>query len=41
MRFGADQLRDKALLALEEAVQQSRYRPINRTLALKFALAFL
>ena len=39
--FSADQLRDKALLALEEAIQESRYHPVRRTLALRFALAFL
>lgn len=41
MGFGADQLRDKALLALEEAVQECRYRKPPRTMALRFALAFL
>lgn len=39
-RFGPDQLRDKALLALEEATQEARYRPV-RSLALRFALAYL
>jgi hypothetical protein len=41
MRFAADQLRDKALLALEEAVQEARYGPVRRTMALRFALAYL
>jgi hypothetical protein len=41
MRFAANQLRDKALLALEEAVQECRYRKPPRTMALRFALAFL
>jgi hypothetical protein len=39
-RFGPDQLRDKALLALEEATQEARYRPVG-SLALRFALAYL
>jgi len=34
-------LRDKALLALEEAVQECRYRKPRRTHALRFALAYL
>lgn len=41
MGFGPDQLRDKALLALEEAVQECRYRKPPRTMALRFTLAFL
>ena len=41
MRFGQDDLRRKALLALEEAVQQCRHARPRRTLALRFALAFL
>jgi hypothetical protein len=41
MGFGADQLRDKALLALEEALQELRYRPIRRSMALRFTLAYL
>ena len=41
MRFGSDQLRDKALLALEEAVVECRYRRPRRTFALRFALAYL
>lgn len=41
MGFGADQLRDKALAALEEAAEQSRKAPPARTKALAFALAYL
>ncbi len=41
MRFDADQLRARALLALEEAVQECRYRQPRRTLALRFSLAYL
>jgi len=41
MGFGPDQLRDKALLALEEAVQECRYRQPRRSFALRFALAYL
>ena len=41
MGFGSEQLRDKALLALEEAVQECRYRQPHRSFALRFALAYL
>jgi hypothetical protein len=41
MGFGADQLKGKALLALEEALQELRYRPVRRSIALRFALAYL
>jgi hypothetical protein len=41
MGFGPDQLRDKALLALEEAVQECRYARPRPTFALRFALAYL
>lgn len=41
MGFGSEQLRDKALLALEEAVQECRYRRPHRSFALRFALAYL
>ena len=41
MRFGHDQLRDKALHALEEAVQEARFRSPRRCFALRFALAYL
>ena len=39
--FTPDALRDKALLALEEAVQECRYRTPRRSFALRFALAYL
>jgi hypothetical protein len=41
MGFGPEQLRDKALLALEEAVQECRRSPPRRSFALRFALAYL
>lgn len=41
MGFGIDQLRSKALLALEEAVQETRYGKVRQTVALRFALAYL
>jgi hypothetical protein len=41
MGSGADQLKAKALLALEEALQELRYRPIRRSMALRFAMAYL
>jgi hypothetical protein len=41
MRFTADQLRDKALLALEDAVQECRYRTPRRGFMLRFTLAYL
>lgn len=41
MGFGSHQLRDKALLALEDAVQECRYTKPPRTMALRFALAYL
>jgi hypothetical protein len=37
----ADQLRAKALLALEDALQECRYRRPRRSFALRFALAYL
>ena len=37
----SEQLRDKALLALEEAVQECRYREPRRSFALRFAIAYL
>jgi len=40
-RFGMEQLRDKALHALEEVLDQCRAGPVRRSLALRFALAFL
>jgi hypothetical protein len=41
MPLGAEQLRDRALAALEEAAAHSRKAPVERTKALGFALAFL
>jgi len=41
MGFGAEQLRDKALAALEEAAELSRKAPVQKTKALGFALAYL
>lgn len=41
MRFSQNELKAKALLALEEVNQESRYRPVRRTLVLRFALAYL
>jgi len=41
VRFPIDHLRGKALVALEEALEQSRLAPVRRTWALRFALAFL
>ena len=41
MGFGAEQLRDRALLALEEAVADARKHPIHPTRASGFALAYL
>lgn len=41
MGLTADQLRDKALLALEDAVQECRYRKPRRSFLLRFALAYL
>lgn len=40
-RFSPDQLRDQALLALEDAVQECRYRTPRRGFTLRFALAYL
>lgn len=41
MGFASHQLRDKALLALEEVAQECRYRTPRRSFALRFALAYL
>lgn len=41
MGFATDRLMGKALLALEEVVQEARYRPVRRSLALRLALAYL
>jgi hypothetical protein len=40
-RFSPDQLRDKALDALEEAASRARKAPGERTKAIRFALAYL
>jgi len=39
--FGPEQLRDKALAALEEVAERSGRQPVERTQALGFALAYL
>jgi hypothetical protein len=36
-----EQLRDKALHALEEVLEESRSGPVRRSFALRFTLAFL
>jgi hypothetical protein len=41
MRFSLDHLRAKALVALEEALEESRLAPVRRSWALRFSLAFL
>lgn len=41
MGFSREQLIHKALMALEDAVQECRYRQPRRSLALRFALAYL
>jgi hypothetical protein len=41
MRFGMSDLRDRALAAVDEAAENSKDGPVQRTLALRFALAFL
>jgi hypothetical protein len=41
MGFDNHQLRDKALLALEEVVVECHYRTPRRSLAVRFALAYL
>ena len=40
-RFAMTELRDRALLAIDEAADQATRAPVSRTLALRFALAFL
>ena len=40
-RFGMTELRDWALAAVDEAADQTQEGPVRRTLALRFALAFL
>ncbi len=41
VRFAPDELRDKALAAVEEAAEQAHSGPIERSKALAFALAYL
>jgi hypothetical protein len=41
MGFAPHQLRDKALAALEEAAARAAARPVERSRALGFALAYL
>jgi len=41
MRFSREQLRDKALAALDEAERQSHKGPVARSRALAFALSYL
>jgi hypothetical protein len=41
MRFGMSELRNWALAAVDEVAEQARTEPIQRHLALRFALAFL
>lgn len=41
MGIAPDQLREKALAAVEEAADRARAAPIERTKALGFALAYL
>ena len=41
VRFGMSELRERALAAVDEATDQSARAPVQRTLALRFALAFL
>ncbi len=40
-QLSPEALRDKALLALEDAVQECRYRTPRRSFAVRFALAYL
>ena len=41
MRFGMSELRSRALAAVDEVAEQARAAPVERHLALRFALAFL
>jgi len=41
MRFGMSELRNWALAAIDEAAEQAQAQPLQRHLALRFALAFL
>jgi len=40
-RFGLTELRERALAAVDEAADQAVQGPVRRSLALRFALAFL
>ena len=40
-QFGMTELREWALAAVDEAADQSKEGPVHRSLALRFALAFL
>ena len=41
MRFGMTELRNWALAAVDEVAEQAKDEPVQRHLALRFALAFL
>ena len=41
MRFGMSELRKRALAAVDEVADQAQSGPVERHLALRFALAFL
>jgi hypothetical protein len=41
MRFGMTELRNWALVAIDEVAEQAKAGPIQRQFALRFALAFL
>src|SRR6476469_2110782 len=41
MRFGMSDLRERALAAVDEAAERSHDGPVERTLTLRFTLAFL
>jgi hypothetical protein len=41
LRFGMRELRERALAAVDEATDKAAETPVQRTLALRFALAFL
>jgi hypothetical protein len=41
MRFGMSELRSRALAAVDEVAEQAKDGPVQRHLALRFALAFL
>ena len=40
-RFGMADLRTRALAAVDEVAERAHYGPVERTLALRFTLAFL